>query len=181
MNGRGLLFGLIGSLALNLFLVGMGAGAWVLAPRLMQPVPAASQGQGRPAPLWASARALSPEYRPALNAVLRAAAADSIAGVREARTIRRRAYDAMASDQFDAVAVNADLDRARALELAARARLERDIVTYSATLPREERTRLAKAMRAILDRATNARFRRRLDAGQPGGDPVQPAPARAGD
>ena len=38
----------------------------------MQPAPVVVQGPGRaPLPLWASGRALSPQYRPAFNAVLR--------------------------------------------------------------------------------------------------------------
>lgn len=176
MNGRGLLYGLIGSLALNLFLVGLGVGAWALGPKLMQPTPVVIQGQGRPPlPFWASARALSPQYRPAFNAILRKALMEKVGDVREARAIKRRAFDAMASGDFDAVKVNAELDRARTLEFEARARLERDMVTFSATLPPAERANLAEAMRATMDRMINERFRRQWEARSADRDPPGPA------
>lgn len=175
MNGRGLLFGLFGSLALNLFLVGLGVGAWALGPKLMQPTPVVVQGQGRPPlPFWATARALSPQYRPAFNAVLREALLDKVGDVREARAIKRRAFDAMESDNFDAVKVNADLDRARTLEFGARSRLERDMVTFSATLPADERANLSEAMRATMDRMVNQRFQRQWEARQSGAEPPLP-------
>lgn len=179
MNDRRLLYGLLGSLALNLFLVGLGVGAWALGPRLMQPAPMVVQGQGRaPLPFWASARALSPQYRPAFNAVLRKALMDKVGDVREARAIKRRAFNAMASDHFDAEQVAADLDRARALEVGARARLERDMVLFAATLPPEERANLAEAMRAAMNRMVNERFQRQWEARQQDAVPTEaPAPA----
>jgi uncharacterized membrane protein len=167
LNGRGLLYGLLGSLALNLFLIGLGVGAWALGPRLMQPAPVVIQGQGRaPLPFWATARALSPQYRPAFNAVLRKALMGKVADVREARAIKRRAFDAMASGSFDAEKVAADLDRARMLEVGARARLERDMVVFAATLPPEERANLAEAMRATMNQMVNQRFQRQWEARQ---------------
>lgn len=180
MSGRGLLFGLLASLALNLFLVGLGVGAWALGPRLMQPTPVVVQGPGRaPLPFWASARALSPQYRPAFNAVLRKALMDKAPDIREARAIKRRAFDAMASGDFDAAKVSAELDRARDLEVGARARLERDIVAFSATLPADERANLAEAMRAAMNRMINQRFRRQWESRPPEGQaPAGPPAAR---
>ena len=178
MKGRGLLVGLLASLALNLFLVGLGVGAWALGPRLMQPAPVVVQGGGRaPLPFWATARALSPRYRPAFNAVLRKALVAKVGDIREARTIKRRAFDAMASDHFDAAKVSADLDRARDLEIGARARLERDMVSFSATLPPKERANLAEAMRAAMAQMVNQRFQRQWegpppDAAAPSADPT---------
>ena len=97
MTGRGLLIGLLASLALNLFLVGLGVGAWALGPRLMQPSPVVMQGPGRPPlPFWATARSLSPQYRPAFNAVLRKALMARVGDIREARSIKQRAFVAMA-------------------------------------------------------------------------------------
>ena len=172
MNGRGLLYGLLGSLALNLFLVGLGVGAWALGPRLMQPTPVVIQGQGRaPLPFWATARALSPHYRPAFNAVLRKALLDKVGDVREARAIKRRAFDAMASETFDAAKVAADLDRARDLEIGARARLERDMVMFSTTLPPEDRANLSEAMRATMNQMINQRFQRQWETRPPGAQP----------
>lgn len=181
MKGRGLLVGLLVSLALNLFLVGLGVGAWALGPRLVQPAPVVAQGGGRAIlPLWAMGRALSPQHRPAFNAVLREALAAGRGDIREAREIRRRAFDSMASDAFDAVKVSADLDRARDLEVGARARLERDIVSFSATLPPEERARLAEAMRAIAARRVGARLQRQGATGPQGEAASDPLNAVAG-
>lgn len=184
MNGRGLLFGLLGSLALNLFLVGLGVGAWALGPRLMQPAPVVVQGAGRPAlPLWAIGRALSPEYRPAFNRVLRQAMLSSVGDIREARAIKRKAFDAVAGDSFDPVKVNADLARARQLEFDARDRLERDVITFAATLPQEERANLSEAMRAVMNQLISQRFQNQWERepgsrrpGGPGPGPGRPPP-----
>lgn len=105
---------------------------------------------------------------------------DKVGEVREARAIRRRAFDAMASGHFDAAKVNADLLRARTLEFEARSRLERDMVTFSATLPPEERANLAAAMRATMVRLTFERFQRQRDARQPDRNSAGPGPARPG-
>lgn len=169
MNGRGLLFGLLASLAFNLFLVGLGVGAWALGPRLMQPSPVVVQGQGRPAlPLWAIGRALSPQYRPAFNRVLRQAMLGSVADIREARAIKRKAFDAVAGDSFDPVKVNADLARARQLEFGARDRLERDVITFAATLPQDERANLSEAMRAVMNQLISQRFQNQWEPREPG-------------
>jgi uncharacterized membrane protein len=182
LNSRGLLFGLVGSVALNLFLVGLGVGAWALGPRLMQPTPVVVQGPGRPAlPLWAIGRSLSPEHRPAFNAVLRKALLATVGDIRKARAIKRRAFDAMAGDDFDAARVNADLDRARRLEFGARDRVERDIVNYAAALPAEERANLSEAMRAAMNQLISQRFRNQWEPAGPGRPgPEQPAPAASG-
>lgn len=175
MNGRGLIFGLLASLALNLFLVGLGVGAWALGPRLMQPTPVVVQGPGRPPlPFWAAGRALSPQYRPAFNAVLRKALLDKVGDVREARAIKRRAFDTMTAGDFDAAKVTADLDRARTLEFGARARLEGDMVAFAATLPPDERANLVEAMRATMAQMINQRFQRQWE-GRPQEPPAQPA------
>ncbi|MCF8504241.1 MAG: periplasmic heavy metal sensor [Caulobacter sp.] len=179
MTQRRLTIALLVSLALNLFLVGLGVGAWALGPRLMQPSPVVVQGPGRaPLPFWASARALSPQYRPAFSAMLRGALADTVGDIREARKIKRQAFDAMSSGDFDAGRVTAELDRARTLEFGARARLERDMLAFSATLPLEERANLAEAMRGAMTQMVNPRFQRQWE-GRPAAPqaPTDPRPA----
>ncbi|MFZ5670986.1 MAG: periplasmic heavy metal sensor [Pseudomonadota bacterium] len=176
MKGPGLLVGLVVSVALNLFLVGLGVGAWALGPRLMQPPPPVAQGRGRPPlPLWAIGRSLSPEHRPAFNAVLRKALRATAGDIREARALKRRAFDAMAGDTVDAAAVTADLDRARALEFRGRERVEHDVVAFAATLPREERANLAEAMRAAMNQITR-RFQNQWEARPRPVPPPPPAP-----
>lgn len=177
MNGRGLLVALLTSLALNLFLVGLGVGAWALGPRLMQPTPVVVQGPGRTSlPLWAIGRSLSPQYRPAFNAMLRKALQSSAADIREARGIKRKAFDAMGTDGFDAAKVTADLDRARTLEFGARLRVEHDVVAYAATLPADERANLSEAMRAAMDKLISRRFQNQWERrGMPDQSPPPPA------
>lgn len=181
MSGRRLVIALLVSLAVNLFLIGLGVGAWALGPRLMQLTPVVVQGAGRPAlPLWAVARSLSPQYRPAFNAVLRKALLGTAGDIRKARAIKRAAFDAMAGDTFDPVKTTADLDRARALEFGARQRIEHDILVHAATLPPEERANLGEAMRRVMNQQVNRRFRnqwgpgRQPGPGQPPGPPSQP-------
>lgn len=177
MSGRKLVIALLASLAVNLFLIGLGVGAWALGPRLMQPTPVVVQGPGRPPlPFWATARALSPQYRPAFNAVLRKALLATMPDVREARAIKRRAFDGMASGDFDAARVSADLDRARNLEFGARSRLERDMVAFSATLPADERANLAEAMRATMRQMVNQRFQRQWESRPSEGEAPPPPP-----
>lgn len=179
MNGRKLVIALLASLAVNLFLIGLGVGAWALGPRLMQPTPAATRGAGRPAlPLWAVARSLSPQYRPAFNAVLRKALLGTAGDIRKARAIKREAFNAMAADTFDPVRTTDDLDRARALEFGARQRIEHDVLAYAATLPPEERANLAEAMRAVMNQQINQRFRNQWEPRRPQGpgQPPEPSP-----
>ena len=176
MNGSRLLYGLLASLAINLFLIGLGVGAWALGPKLMQPAPVVVQGPGRQAlPLWALGRSLSPQYRPAFNAVLRKALLGSVGDIRKAREIKRKAFDVLAADTVDAARVNADLARARSLEFAARNRVERDVVAYAATLPADERANLAEAMRAAMSQQITRRFQNQWEPPGP-----QPAPGPPG-
>ena len=168
MKGRGLIIGLLASLALNLFLVGLGVGAWALGPRLMQPTPVVIQGRGRAAlPLWALGRSLSPAYRPAFNAVLRKALTSSAGDLREARTIKRKAFDSLGGGQINVAAITADLDRARQLEFGARLNVEHDVIAYAATLPANERANLSEAMRAAMDRQISRRFQNQWERQAP--------------
>jgi uncharacterized membrane protein len=178
LSQRGLIISLIVSVAINLFLIGLGVGAWALGPRLMQPAPMAAQGPGRPVlPLWAIGRSLSPEHRPAFNAMLRKSLMETAGDIREARQIKRRAFDAMAADSFDAARVSADLDRARALETGARERVEHAVVAYSATLPADERANLSEAMRAAMNQQITQRFQRQWDARAARGQPPAGKPS----
>jgi uncharacterized membrane protein len=175
LTGRGVLIGLVVSVALNLFLVGLGVGAWMLGPRLMPPAPVVVQGQGRPAlPLWALGRSLSPAHRPAFNAVLRKSLLATVGDIREARKIKREAFDAMGGDSFDAAQVSAQLARARALEFGARERVENDVMAFTATLPAEERANLAEAMRAAMNQQITRRFQNQWEMPEP--RPGRPPP-----
>lgn len=169
MKGRGLLIALVVSLAANLFLVGLGAGALLFGHRGGEAsAPVQPGGRGR-APLWMAARGLSEQYRPAYRQVLRNAMRETRGDLAEARRLKRGAFDAMASDPYDPKAVAADLERARGLEFKARTRLEQDIATFAATLPPAERAALAESLRTAMIRLAGARVQHNGQAGGQGG------------
>lgn len=174
MKGRWLLVGLVVSLALNLFLVGLGVGALAFGGkgRPGEPPPGAAGGQRR-APLWMAGRGLSEQYRPAYRQVLVKATMATRQDLVEARRLKRRAFDMMASDTYDPKAVATDFEKARALEFKARTRLEQDIAAFAATLPPEERSALSESLRMTMSRMVTSRFRQNW---QPEGGPVQPPP-----
>lgn len=156
MKGRWLLSGLVISLALNLFLVGLGIGALVFGGGKREPDAEAVAGPRR-APLWMAGRGLSEAYRPAYREVLMQATREARPDLIESRRLKRRAFDAMATTPYDAQAVAADLEKARALEFKARTRLERDIAAFAATLPPDERSALSDSLRVVMARPAAGR------------------------
>lgn len=159
MKTRGLLIGLVVSLALNLFLVGLGAGALLFRAR-HEGGEAAQGHQPRRGGLWQAGRGLSAEHRPAYRQVLRAALQASRADLAEARRLKRRAFDAMAAPDYDPRAVAADLEAARTLEFRSRSRMERDIAVFAATLPADERSALSESLRVAMTRGVANRMPR---------------------
>ena len=175
MKGRWLLTGLVVSLALNLFLVGLGVGARVFGAGKRGPQ--AEAAGPRRAPLWMAGRGLSEAYRPAYRQVLMGATRETRADLVESRRLKRKAFDAMAATPYDAQAVAADLERARALEFKARSRLEQDITAFAATLPPEERSALSESLRAVMTRMVTGRFQQAWrPEGKGGASPPAPPP-----
>ncbi len=167
MKGRWLLTGLVLSLALNLFLVGLGVGALVFGGG--KPAPDAQAAAGpRRAPLWMAGRGLSEAYRPAYRQVLMRATRETRPDLIESRRLKRQAFDAMATTPYDAQAVAADLAKARALEFKARTRLEQDVAAFAATLPPEERAALSESLRVVMTRMVTGRFQQAWRGEGPG-------------
>jgi uncharacterized membrane protein len=158
MKGRWLLVGLVVSLALNLFLVGLGVGALVFGGGAKRGPEAQSAAGPRRAPMWMAGRGLSEAYRPAYREVLMRATRETRADLVESRRLKRRAFDAMAATPYDAKAVAADLERARTLEFKARTRLEQDVAAFAATLPPDERSALSESLRTVMSRPAAARL-----------------------
>lgn len=150
MKGRGLLAGLLASVALNLFLVGAGVGALIYSR--VAPKAVATSGSPSRAPLRTMTDALAPEHRAPYRAGVRRSLDASMGDVQEARRLRSEAYDLMSAPTFDPAAVVDRLDRARTLEMGARRRVEADMIAYSATLQPAERARLAETMRLVMER-----------------------------
>jgi uncharacterized membrane protein len=143
MSRRGLLIALIVSLAVNLFVLGGLAG--VIAMDVMRP-----HGQPPmqgPPHLAAIGLALAPPHRDAWISTVRQTAQSSGPKLRQARELRREAWEALAKDPVDPQAAIASLDQARGLEFQARAEMDRAVVGFAATLPADERRKLGEALR----------------------------------
>ena len=140
MSGRLRLL-LIASLALNLFLGGLIAGAMLLDGR-----PGKDHHRGRRS-FWAAAEQLDPAQREAFRAVLRSEAEQARPRLQALRQARRDAAAAMAAEPYDPQAVRGALARARAEELALRAGVEDAVVSFAATLDQPDRAALGQALR----------------------------------
>lgn len=140
MSRRTLFILLFASLALNLFVLGAAAGVYLLGPRLHGP----PRGGG-PA-MMAAAAALPEGQRAAYREALRAEAVRVGPQLRQARQVRREAWTRLGADSVDMAGISADLDRARALELQARADVDRVILGFAAKLPAADRARLGQAL-----------------------------------
>jgi uncharacterized membrane protein len=141
MSRRGLLIALIASLAVNLFVLGGLAGAALMG----WPHPKSPPTAGPPR-LAAVGAALSPQQRADWEAILRESAQTSGPKMLEARQLRRDSWRGLTADKPDTQAVLAGLDRSRAIELQARAEMDRRVVGFAATLPADERRKLAEAL-----------------------------------
>jgi uncharacterized membrane protein len=143
VSQRNLFILLFVSLALNLFILGAAAGAYVFGDRMHHRHPE-FRGGGNP---MLSAASVLPDneaeaYREALSAQVMAERQK----VHEARSIRHDAFVRLGADPVDAAAVTGDLDRARALETDARGEIDHAIVQFAAKLAPADRAKLAQAL-----------------------------------
>lgn len=142
MSRRTLFILLFISLAVNLFVIGAAAGAFLFGARLhgRMAVP-----RGAPVML-AAAAALPDDQKEAYRQTLRAEAGVVGPKLREAHQLRRQAWMRLGTDPLDAKGIAADLDRARALETEARAEVDHTILDFSARLAAPDRARLGQAL-----------------------------------
>jgi uncharacterized membrane protein len=142
MSPRSLVIALFASLALNLFILGLAAGAYFLGDRMHHRRPEFRGGN----PMMAAGAVLpdneAEAYRDALSGQVMAERPK----VHEARTIRHDAFVRLGADPVDANAINADLDRARVLEGEARGEVDHKIVEFAAKLPAADRAKLGQAL-----------------------------------
>ena len=142
MSTKGLRIALAASVALNIFAVA-GAGAAWMAARQVQEAATEARRPGRSEPVWSVAEARPPAVRDQVKRELRATALEARPDFEEARAARREAIALTRSDQFDAVAVAALLERSRASEMRGRARLEAGAVETLSRLGPADREALA--------------------------------------
>lgn len=143
MERRGLIIGLIVSVGLNLFLLGIGAAVLIQRRHAEAAQPPASV-------LQAAAR-LDPADQAAFRKMLRQEGKRLAPELKSARAARRDAARLMAAPRYDRAAVAADLDRARTAETHARAELESAVLTFAQDLDQDERAALARALKRGLD------------------------------
>lgn len=138
---------LIASLVLNIFLAGaIAGGVWRW-----------THNEGRGGWRARAADALPDDRGEAFRQGLRATVRANADLAREARMARADAAGLFVQPQLDADAVRAQLARARQADIALRAKLEDQIVTFAATLPADQRRALAQALRAGPLRQPNGR------------------------
>ncbi|MDP9415223.1 MAG: periplasmic heavy metal sensor [Pseudomonadota bacterium] len=136
---------LIISVMLNVFLVGVIAGGAFMWLRAERPAPtlAADMRGGR---LRIAGAGLSPEYRRAFRAALRETRRESRPLILESRAGRQEAARLLSQPVVNRAAVEAALARARAADIALRARLEERVIGFAVALPAEQRKVLAEGL-----------------------------------
>jgi uncharacterized membrane protein len=176
MSRRGLIIALLISVAVNLFVVGGLGGMALMAFRMHGGPPPRGPGP----PPFARANELSadltPEHRAQWMATLRQAAESAGPRMRQARTLRRQAWQGLEADPVDVQAVLAGLAQARALEGQSRGDIDQRLVAFAAGLPPAER-------HAMAEKLARARIGGRLvfssrRAGPPVGHQAPPPPDR---
>jgi uncharacterized membrane protein len=134
------------SVALNLLVIGIGAGAWLSGARVEREASNAAVVERLPGPR-AFLRALPPETR----AVMREKLAESWQTSREARQTatqaRRDAFAAVAQEPYDAARVRAAFERLRGADQAAIAIFHDDVVEALGELTPEQRRQALEALR----------------------------------
>lgn len=151
MNSRSWKALIVGSVLLNVFLLGAiagGAWRWVAAHGTLHSL--MQMETARPGPRVALRFAtddLSPERREQFVEALRAARREGRADAREAREDRRAVLDLLAAPTLDRAALDAALARTRAADSALRAKVESGVADYAATLTPDERLKFAEGLR----------------------------------
>jgi len=148
MTSRTIKWLCVGSLALNLFLLGAitgGAYRWFAAHRTAPAV----VGAAAPAStaLRYAAQDLSPERQRQFLDALRQARRDARPLAQQAREGRREVLRAVAAPQLDRAALDAALAGTRDADRAVRARVETAVADFVATLTPAERATFAESLR----------------------------------
>ncbi|MGZ8371085.1 MAG: periplasmic heavy metal sensor, partial [Caulobacteraceae bacterium] len=153
--GRWWLGGLIVSVALNLFLLGVGA---TLLWRADTPP------QHIPQPLVAAASQLDPQNQQPFLKLLRRESRKIAPDVRAARRARHEAARLVGAQGYDRAGAAAALARARTFEMRARADLEEAVLSFTETLsPRERAVLAGNLKRGFQPKRAELRERRRAN------------------
>jgi uncharacterized membrane protein len=145
MRQRWLIIALIGSAALNLFLIGAAAGVIALGVRM-----AREAGAPRPGPLIVATQGLAQPARWNVRQMLRTMRAQLRAQTEQSRALRIEAWDALAGPAPDVAAIRQKLQQSRQLDIAARTQVEDALLAYMARQPPTDRAIFATGMRRVL-------------------------------
>ncbi|VWC98332.1 periplasmic heavy metal sensor [Burkholderia contaminans] len=162
MSERGWKFVLVGSVVLNVFMLGaIGGGAyqWFSTHRDLR-------AAGAPASHTAlrfAADELPDARQQEFVAALKAARKDGRDFAREGRDDRITVLDLLAAPQLDRTAIDAALDRTRAADTALRAQVERSVVDFAATLTPDERAKFVDGLRRSGNWRLPAKWQKKQD------------------
>jgi uncharacterized membrane protein len=137
------------SLALNLFLIGAlsGGAAWMNYGHRM--IPAGS--------LRVAGSELPAEQRQAFRKTLRQARVGVSDQIMIARNARVKASELLRASDLDQAALRETLNEARAADFRVRSAVEKEALKFAASLPLEDRLRLADAIEKRNDRSRRRR------------------------
>ncbi|MBB2999295.1 putative membrane protein [Paraburkholderia tropica] len=154
MNGRSWKALLVGSVLLNVFLLGaIAGGAWRwFAARGTIDTQTQTQLQSAPMPMARAALrfatdGLTPERQQQFIDALKAARRAGRDDARAAREDRREVLDLLAAPQLDRAALDAALAHTREADSALRAKVESGVADYAATLTPDERLKFVEGLR----------------------------------
>ena len=143
MNGCSWKTLLVGSVLLNVFLLGgIAGGAWRWFAVHGEP-------QAQPAQRVAlrfATEALSPERQQQFAQALKSSRREGRQYARDAHDGRRQLLDLLAAPQLDRNAIDAALTRTRTADTALRAQIESGVVDFAATLTPEERVKFVEGL-----------------------------------
>jgi len=141
MRPRWLIVGLVASVALNLFLVGAGAGIVALGLRI-----ARENAAVRPAAFYWATEGLSQPARRDTRRVLLALRDEVRPDIQRSRALRLQAWNGIAAAKPDTAAIKAGLAQSRQLDIATRAKVEEGVVDHVAQLQPADRAAYAAGM-----------------------------------
>jgi uncharacterized membrane protein len=153
MRPRWLVIALVASLALNLFLIGAGAGVVALGMRMAREPATSRQAAG--ALFWATQGLPQPDRR-AMRQMLRGLREQAKADTDRSLALRAAAWGALADPSPDVAAIDQKLAESRQTDIAVRTRVEQQIVDYAAHLPQADRSIFAAGMRRVMGAAPPA-------------------------
>ncbi len=141
MRARWLIVGLVVSLALNLFLLGLGAGVIAFGVKM-----ARENAGARPAALfWATSGMAQPAKHDTRRMLL--SLRDQVRpDLQHSRALRAQAWSALGSARPDIAAIKAALAQSRQIDIDVRAKVEDDVTDYVAKLPPADRAAYASGI-----------------------------------